>query len=57
MMKTMYRKTRSSGNQPLPTGRFWGAHSQGLVSTSASRRSKSERRTVTQNYEHFQNGK
>ena len=52
MIKMMFRKIRSSESQPLPTGRFWGAHSQGLASTSASCRSKSERRTVIQNYKH-----
>ena len=34
-----------------------GAHSQGLASTSASCRSKSERRSVTQDYEHSQKRK
>jgi hypothetical protein len=52
MIKMIFRETRSSGSQPLPTSRFWGAHSQGLASTSASHRSKSERGTVIQNYEH-----
>jgi len=57
MIKTMCQQTRSSGIQPLLTGRFWGAHSQSLASTSASCRSKSERGTVTQNYEHSQKSK
>ena len=43
MIKTESQQTRSSGSQPLPTSRFWGAHSQGLASTSANGRSKSER--------------
>jgi len=54
MIKTMYQETRSSGSQPLPTGRFWCAHSQGLASTSASCRSRSDRGTMTRNYEHVQ---
>ena len=57
MIKRVYQKTRSSGSQPLPTGRFWGANSQGLASTSASCRSKFERRSVTQDYEHSQKRK
>jgi len=57
MIKRMYQKTRSSESQPLPTGSFWGAHSQGLASTSASCRSKSEQRSVTQDYEHSQKRK
>jgi hypothetical protein len=52
MIKRMFPKTRSSGSQPLPTGKFCGAHSQGLASTSASYRGNPDRRTVTQNYEH-----
>lgn len=57
MMKTMCQQTRSSGSQPLPTGSFCDAHSQGLASTSASCRSKSERGTVTKDYEHSQKSK
>ena len=48
-MKTICQETRSSGSQPLPKSRFWGAHSQGLVSTSASAQSKSENLAVAQN--------
>jgi len=40
MIKKMLTKTRSSGSQPLPTGIFCGAHSQGLASTSARDGSK-----------------
>ncbi len=54
MNKNMCSKTRSSESQPLLTGRFWGAHSQGLASTSAICQIKSERRIVHQNYGHFQ---
>ena len=57
MIKMMYQKTRSSESQPLPTGRFCGAHSQGLASTSARCQSKYESRTVTQNYEYVQKWK
>jgi len=52
MIQMMFQEIRSSGSQPLPTGRFWCTHSQGLASTSASHRSKSERETMIQNYEH-----
>ncbi len=57
MMKTIHRKTRSSGSQPLPTGSSCGAHSQGLASTSASCRGKSGRRVVIRNNEHAQEWK
>jgi len=40
MIKAMFPETRSSGSQPLPTGKFCGAHSQGLASTSARGGSK-----------------
>ena len=57
MNKNMCNKTRSSGSQLLPTGRFCGTHSQGLSSTSAICQIKSERRIVHQNYDHFQKWK
>ena len=43
MIRVMFRETRSSGSQPLPTGIFGGAHSQGLASTSAISCSKKEK--------------
>ena len=49
MMKTIYQETRSIENRPFPTGKLGGAHSQGLVSTSASAQSKSENLAVAQN--------
>ena len=57
MIRRMFPKTRSSGSQSLPTGIFCGAHSQGLASTSASNRGKSDSWTLTQSYEQFQKQK
>jgi|GEM_PF-3467942 len=57
MMKTIHRKTRSSGSQPLPTGSSCGARFRGTASTYAGCRGKSGRKIVIRNDEHAQEWK